>query len=135
MANWYNVRWIAVGPERDVRQLRAVARPFVLLARKKPSWADNNVDAREDRAPLFTADMIHGEGGNLFEEPLVHLTAGRAQTQYGFQVAGDDGIRHFTEVSRKFLALRFLLVWADAYSCGSAYVRKGRVGLYEMGNR
>jgi hypothetical protein len=138
MANWSNVRLIAEGYERDLATLRRLAKPYLAEARQPPAWMRRPRGAPFDPpAPLFTADMIHGEGGDLFEGPVTRLSGDLVRATYHFQARNDDGVEHFRDVSTRFPTLRFLVVWGDPNgdSFGSAYVRKGKATLYELGAR
>jgi len=137
MANWSNVRLIVFGPEPAVRGFRTQAHPYLVEARlpqarafKAPRWPI-------DPEPLFRDDMVRGEGRDLSEEPVEHLVGGMLRARYLFQARSDDGVEHFRAVSLRFPALRFLVVWGDpnADSVGSAYIRNGRAGVYEVGTR
>jgi hypothetical protein len=138
MANWSNVRLIAVGHERDLARLRRLARPYLAEARKPPAWTRRPRGAPFDPPdPLFSSDMIHGEGGDLFEGPVTRLPGDLVLVVYHFQSRNDDGVEHFCGVSTRFPTVRFLVVWGDPNgdSFGSAYVRKGKATLYELGDR
>ncbi len=135
MANWSNIRLVVVGPEKEVVRFCAGAKASLPTRKSRLGVAARQLPSGPE--PLFRSDMIHGEGGSLFEEPLVRLSRARAQVQYVFQVPNDDGVDHFRKVSRSFPSLRFVLVWGDPNgdSFGSAYLRSGRAAKYEMGSR
>ena len=137
MANWLNIRLVAVGPDSEIARLRELAKPALTLARKKPVWREDEAERDDAADAIFTSGMIHGEGADLSEEPLVRLVGRRAKANYWFQLANDDGVEHFKQVSLRFSALRFLVVWCDPNtdSVGSAYIRMGRAASYEMGTR
>jgi hypothetical protein len=138
VANWSNVRLIVVGPPRHVERFRKLARPYVADAKKPPPWLRRGKRQVFDPPdPLFTPDMLHGEGGDLFEEPVRRIGRHRLRAEYKFQARNDDGVEHFSDVSLRFPDLRFLVVWGDpnADSFGSAYVRNGAVTAYEVGDR
>ena len=139
MANWSNIRLVALGPEGDVASLRRLARPYLAEARKPPQWMRRSPGKPFDPPdPLFRPDMMHGEGSDLFVlGPAERLSGHLMRDTYCFQGRNDDGVEHFCEVSTRFPNLRFVVVWADPNGdwFGSAYVRNGRATRYELGSR
>ena len=78
--------------------------------------------------------MIIGESNHLFAKRMKNLGQGLCQKQYGFDVRNDDGRAHFREVSRRYPALYFVLVYWDQSSneYGSYLISGGRSRWYLM---
>jgi hypothetical protein len=103
MANWCNLRLVATGRAREIEAFRTAAG-----ARR------GRIDTRKSR--IFTREMEYGEGGDLETVPL-RRWKGRYRTgRYRFQGRNDDYMDHFRDVSRRFPALAFVLVYSDPNS-------------------
>jgi hypothetical protein len=117
MADWCNVRLIAVGAR--VQVLR-----FARVCRVRSS-------------SVFKPDMLRGEGQALSSERATGLGDGQLEKIYTFQVRNDDGLNHFRSVSRQYPDLRFILVY-EASHCdeyGSYLLARGRARTYRIPDR
>jgi hypothetical protein len=87
MANWSNIRLIAVGPQREIAGLRKIAKPFLALARKRWRLLSDPPLAASNPVPLFSADMIFGECSHLIEEPTKRFVNGTVRAEHIFQTS------------------------------------------------
>jgi hypothetical protein len=113
VANWVNARLIAAGDRLAVLR-------FSRRARISPS-------------SIFRPDMLVGEGQDLFSERMQRWAPDVFAKKYLFQVRNDDGRDHFLEVSPRFEALCFVLVFGDPYgSYGSYLIRQAHYRCYSV---
>ena len=76
--------------------------------------------------------MLAGEAKELFSERTERWTPKISRKKYLFQIRNDDGRDHFTEISRRFKSLWFVLVYdgAGGGQWGSYLIRQGRCRSY-----
>ena len=134
MADWSNVRLVVAGAARDIAAFRREAKPFLRLAKGDPQ-ADVP-DALSAPDALFDPEMLHGEGGDLFEYSFARLAVG-ATVQYGFQTARVNEITHFKKVSRRFPQLLFVVSWGhtNVQEFGSALISRGRAKIRKLSDK
>ena len=114
MANWCNARLIVFGARNDVLE-------FGKLVRTNPER-------------FFSPDMIEGEGRDLLAERMVRikdLGGDYAQKEYLFQIRNDDGEQHFTQLSKIFTRMLFVLIYGN-YDAGSYLIESGKAKKYEI---
>jgi len=124
MANWSNLRLLAIGRLEDLRPFRRAAGALT-----------GRIDTR--RSTVFRPEMEEGEGGDLYAERLQPYSKQFRVAKYYFQGRNTDHAEHFQGVSRAFPALAFVLVYSDpnADSHGSYLLLVGSRKHHEMSSR
>jgi hypothetical protein len=117
VADWSDVRLVVLGKKADVTAFnrRAKARPL----------------------SVFDPNMLAGENTELWAERMQQLNEGLYGKRYIFQVRNDDGREYFTDLSRQFPSLRFVLTWdySGDGEIASCLIQRGRSKLYVLTDR
>ncbi len=124
MANWCNLRLVAIGRPVDVAPFRRAAG-----ARR------GRIDTRKSQ--VFTIDMECGEGRDLEADGVSRFHGTLQRAVYLFQGCNDDHADHFREISRRFPRLALVLVFSDrnADAHGSYLFRAGRRRMWDVPER
>ena len=122
MANYCNLRLVVTGHADDLAPFRRAAGALT-----------GHVDTTH--STIFTAEMEEGECGDLQAHGLTRVDGDLRRTKYTFQGRNDDHVDHFTEVSRRYPRLAFVLVVSDPPENDSYLLRKGRSRSWRMSDR
>lgn len=117
MANWTNVRLIAVGSRDAVAAFAAAS--------------------HDPTRRIFRPDMLYGEAHPPRRDRMERVAEGVHRKQFRLQARNGAGIDHFARVSKRYRRLTFIVVFGDpnADVYGSARIRRGETEDYHLPRR